>query len=273
MPELPEVEVTKLGLCEHLGGKKVINCWVYQHQLRWPIPENLALLINQKTIQSLSRRGKYLLIQFKEIEANILIHLGMSGHLRLLAQWQPPAKHTHVDLQLDNKTILRYTDPRRFGCWLIAEPPIEQHPLLKHLGPEPLNNDLTGAYLYKVTRKRVIAIKNLIMQQSIIVGIGNIYANEALFHAGIRPDRSSKSLSQQECQILASSIATTLQTAIDAGGTSLQDFFSADGRPGYFSLSLTVYNKQGQPCTICQTQLEQLTINQRQSTFCPYCQK
>lgn len=272
MPELPEVEVTRLGLVNYISHQDIRQCYIYNDQLRWPVPPKLKRLLNDKTILDLKRRGKYLLLQLSEIESTILIHLGMSGHLRLLSQWQPPAKHTHIDLQLKSQMVLRYTDPRRFGCWLLATPPINQHPLLKHLGPEPLSNDFNSDYLYQITRRRRIAIKSLIMQQPIVVGIGNIYASEALFHAGVRPSRNSNNLNKNDCLLLVKAIKSTLQKAIEVGGTSLKDFFSADGKPGYFSLSLAVYNRQGEYCFNCQTKLEQTSINQRQSVFCPRCQ-
>lgn len=272
MPELPEVEVTRLGLLPLTHHQLITHCTIRQPKLRWPIPEALAKLCQNQTVHHIARRGKYLLLQLKGSERQILIHLGMSGHLRVLPQWQPPQTHAHIDLQFQNGSLLRYKDPRRFGCWLIAQPPVEQHPLLQHLGPEPLSYNFNADYLYQVTRTRRIAIKNLIMQQSIVVGIGNIYASEALFHARIRPDRASYSLSYSECQSLIGAAQTTLQQAIAVGGTSLKDFYSADGQPGYFSLSLAVYNRHQQPCPECQHTLTQTRINQRQSVYCPHCQ-
>lgn len=272
MPELPEVEVTRLGLLPLIQEQVITRVHIRQSQLRWPVPAELTSLCCHKTIHHIARRGKYLLLQLADSDCQILIHLGMSGHLRVLPAWQTPSKHAHIDLQFKDGRLLRFTDPRRFGCWLMADSPVNKHPLLNHLGPEPLNSSFNADYIFQLTRTRHIAIKNLIMQQSVVVGIGNIYASEALFHAGIRPDRASKSLSFQECQSLVGAIQATLKQAIEVGGTSLRDFFSADGQPGYFSLSLAVYNRGQQPCTKCGSTLRLARINQRQSVYCPNCQ-
>lgn len=272
MPELPEVEVTRLGLANALCQRSINEVIIRQTELRWSIPKELPTLLQKATISGLARRGKYLLLQLHQTPQQIIIHLGMSGHLRLLSQWQTPQKHDHIDLELDNQHILRYTDPRRFGCWLLGNAPIEDHPLLSHLGPEPLQTAFNASYLWHITRNRTIAIKNLIMQQSVVVGIGNIYASEILFNSGIRPDRPSHSLTLDECDNLVKASQSVLTRAIEVGGTSLRDFFSADGKPGYFSLSLAVYNRHNQKCLQCNSLLQLAKINQRQSVFCPKCQ-
>ena len=271
MPELPEVETTVLGLRPHVLQQTIVAMTIRKHQLRWLIPENTPELLCGQTIQKIERRGKYILMPTQS--GTILIHLGMSGRLSILPLGTPPGKHDHIDLQLNRKQILRYTDPRRFGAWVwIHNQPALQHPLLSKLGIEPFDPDFNGSHLWQKAQKKVVAIKTFIMDQHIVVGVGNIYATEALFTTGLHPSTPAKSVSLEQMTQLAREIQIILGYAIRAGGTSLKDFLQTDGKPGYFTLQLQIYNRAGFPCPRCQTRLEKLTIGQRTSTFCPTCQ-
>lgn len=270
MPELPEVETTILGLRPHAIQQTIVSMTIRQHRLRWPIPTDTPEKLCGQTIQTITRRGKYILMAMQT--GTLLIHLGMSGRLRVLPHVTAPGKHDHIDLQLQ-QSVLRYTDPRRFGAWVwIHDLPVLQHPLLKKLGIEPLDPEFDGEYLWQIARNKSVSIKTLIMDQHIVVGVGNIYATEALFISKIHPSTSAKMLSLAQMTTLARAIQTILQYAIQAGGTSLKDFLQADGKPGYFKLQLQIYNRSGLPCPHCTTLLEKLTISQRSSTFCPQCQ-
>ncbi len=270
MPELPEVETTKLGITPYLQNQTISNVIIRQSQLRLPVTPNLNTLCVNKTILTISRRAKYLLLHLTE--GYLLIHLGMSGHLRFVRAETTPAKHDHIDLCLSNGTALRYHDPRRFGLWLYsAENPLH-HPLLSDLGPEPLSSECHGEYLYFRARHRTQCIKSLIMNNKIIVGVGNIYATESLFLAKIHPKTPAGALSKQQCHDLINHIKQVLQQAIAAGGTTLRDFLTVDGKPGYFSNDLKIYGRQTYPCYVCQTPIESTVIAGRNSAFCPCCQ-
>ncbi|MDF1828173.1 MAG: bifunctional DNA-formamidopyrimidine glycosylase/DNA-(apurinic or apyrimidinic site) lyase [Legionellaceae bacterium] len=272
MPELPEVETVMRGLVPHLNGVIIHDVVVRCPKLRWPIPSDLNTKLNQQTIINLSRRGKYLLMQLSN--GTLIIHLGMSGSLRLfsLNPTNPPKAHDHLDLVLSNHMLLRYNDPRRFGAILWTEDNPHQHKLLKTMGIEPFDINFTGAYLKHLALKRRTPIKSFIMNNKIVVGVGNIYAAEALFLAGIHPLTPSNLLTTQQCDQLASSIKTILSQAISNGGTTLKDFINSEGKPGYFSQKLHVYGRAGLPCTVCQSALESIKLGQRSTVFCATCQ-
>jgi len=270
MPELPEVETTLRGISPHILKRKVTAVTVRQPRLRWPIPENLAALMQHQTLLNISRRGKYLLLQFAQGSA--LIHLGMSGSLRIIKTIEPPMVHDHFDLVFGD-IALRYCDPRRFGCllWLEGEP--LEHSLLAHLGPEPLTDDFTAEYLFQRTRKRSQPIKQLIMDSKVVVGVGNIYANESLFMAGIKPIRKAASLTRKNCVDLVRDIKFVLQRSIDQGGTTLRDFVGGDGKPGYFQQKLLVYGRGGKACSNCEKPLKEIRMNDRTTVYCVNCQR
>lgn len=271
MPELPEVETTRRGIAPHIGGKTVTRILVREPRLRWPVPRRLAREITGQTITAVGRRGKYLLLVTDAGTA--ILHLGMSGSLRIIDAATPADKHDHVDIVFDDHRALRLTDPRRFGALLWTRRPPEQHRLLRDLGPEPLGEALTGAYLYAASRGRKVAIKNLIMNSHIVVGIGNIYANEALYMAGIHPGRAAGRISKRKYELLVEVIREVLNDSIARGGTSLRDFVDSDGKPGYFSLELNVYGKGGEPCISCQTLIREIRQGQRATFYCTECQR
>jgi len=270
MPELPEVETTRRGIEPHCVGRAVIRVLVREPRLRWPVPDQLTVLLAGQVIETVERRAKYLL--FRTQVGSLLVHLGMSGSLRLVDADAPPSRHDHIDVLLDGGVCLRYHDPRRFGCflWLAAG---EIHPLLAHLGPEPLSSDFDGRVLYRRSRGRKSPIKNFIMDGKVVVGVGNIYASEALFIAGIRPDRAAGRVSIVRYQRLAENIKQVLTSAINQGGTTLRDFVGGDGRPGYFAQQLLVYGRGGQPCKRCNTTLREVRLGQRSSVYCVSCQR
>lgn len=270
MPELPEVETTRRGIEPYIVGKKITQVIVRERRLRWTIPDELDVLASEQTIEGVTRRAKYLLIKLQS--GNILIHLGMSGSLCIVNSNTPINKHDHVDISLAGGTVLRYRDPRRFGCILWVQDPMA-HDLLMHLGPEPLTNDFNAHYLYKVSIKRSIAIKLLIMNNKIVVGIGNIYANEALFAAGIKPSRPANSISKARYQKLVKCIKEVLTKAINAGGSTLRDYVGSDGHPGYFQQTLNVYGRGQQPCKLCGRILKETKLGQRTTVWCDHCQK
>jgi formamidopyrimidine-DNA glycosylase len=270
MPELPEIETTKRGIAPFLLQQTIANVIVRQPQLRWPITPNLSALCSMKDIVDISRRAKYLIIHLSE--GFLLIHLGMSGHLRIVKKYTPIGKHDHVDLCLNDGSLLRYNDPRRFGAWLyLAEEPA-QHRLLNHLGPEPLTEAFHSKYLYQRARGKTQCIKSFIMDNKIVVGVGNIYATESLFLAGIHPQTMASMISEEQMSRLTAHIKTILQQAIDVGGTTLRDFYAVDGKPGYFANKLNVYGRQHQLCYTCKTLIQAMTIAGRNSAFCPQCQ-
>lgn len=271
MPELPEVETTLRGIAPHLQGQSVSNVVVRNASLRWPIPSNLATLLRGHTVRGLQRRAKYLLITFDH--GTLILHLGMSGSLRILAHGTPPEKHDHFDLLLATGQLMRLRDPRRFGAVLWHEGEVLQHPLLAHLGPEPLSLDFDAHHLYQATRTRSIAIKLAIMDSAVVVGVGNIYANEALFRAGIKPQLHANQLSKARSETLVRTIQEVLREAIEKGGSSLRDFIHSDGSSGYFQQHYFVYGRTGQACKQCSTPIKHLTQGQRSSFYCPQCQR
>lgn len=268
MPELPEVEVTRRGIIDALSGAQVERLIVRTEKLRWPLPA--VELLAGRRINTVRRRAKYLLVDCGV--GTLIIHLGMSGSLRLVPPDLPPEKHDHVDLVLVGGLALRYRDPRKFGSWLWFDGPIEQHPLLAALGPEPLNETFSADYLFERLRNRHSPIKPILMDQRLVVGVGNIYANEALFHAGIRPTRAASSLTLAECVRLVGEIKAVLLRALEAGGSTLRDFAAADGQPGYFQQTYYVYGRGGQPCRVCSMPIDHIRQAQRSSFYCASCQ-
>lgn len=270
MPELPEVETTRRGIEPCVKGLVIQSTVVRQRALRWPVPRNLHALLAGRRVLTVTRRGKYLLLKLDM--GTLLIHLGMSGHLCMVSASLLPQKHDHVDVVFEGGNVLRFTDPRRFGAVLwIKDNPLD-HVLLAHLGPEPLSAEFDGQYLFNASRGRKATIKSLIMDSKIVVGVGNIYANEALFLAGIRPGRAAGRLTREQCSRLANAIKRVLAKAIVAGGTTLRDFRSAEGRTGYFQQQLQVYGRGGMPCVQCGSLLKEIRLNQRCTVYCPLCQ-
>ncbi|MBK1648172.1 bifunctional DNA-formamidopyrimidine glycosylase/DNA-(apurinic or apyrimidinic site) lyase [Rhabdochromatium marinum] len=270
MPELPEVETTLRGIAPALTGQRIQRLLVRDRRLRQPVSNETEALLPGQRILHLHRRAKYLLLTLEE--GAVLIHLGMSGSLRLTPVITDYRKHDHIDLLLESGLSLRLHDPRRFGLFQWIPTPVTSHPLLANLGPEPLSEACDGDYLYRVARKRHLAVKNLIMDSRVLVGVGNIYANEALFLSGIHPAQAAGSISQARYQRLAIAIKQVLSAAIEQGGTTLRDFLREDGHPGYFAQSLHVYNRADKPCHQCATPIEVLRIGQRSSFYCPVCQ-
>ncbi|OGS93251.1 MAG: DNA-formamidopyrimidine glycosylase [Gallionellales bacterium GWA2_59_43] len=271
MPELPEVETTRRGLEPHLVGATVADVVIRHPQLRWPIPSELPQLLRGRSIVALRRRAKYLLVEFEH--GTLILHLGMSGSLRILPAGTPAEKHDHFDLLLGNGQLMRLRDPRRFGAVLWHEGDPAQHPLLAALGPEPLNEGFDAAHLYRATRKKTAAIKLVVMDNHVVVGVGNIYANEALFRAGIKPQLAAGKLSRERCARLVEEIRATLTEAIAQGGSTLRDFVNASGQPGYFQQNYWVYGRTGEPCRRCGTSIRQIKQGQRSSFYCPGCQR
>jgi len=270
LPELPEVETTRRGLAPHVRRRRIAQLLVYEPRLRWRIARDLPARIAGQRITSIGRRGKYLLLGLES--GTLLLHLGMSGNLRVVPADTPRVKHDHFDLVLDSGRALRFNDPRRFGSLLYAANP-DTHPLLAALGPEPLAEEFDADYLYRSTRRRRVAIKQLLMNSRIVVGVGNIYASEALFRARIRPQRRASSLSLAEAGRLVRAVRAVLRQAIRSGGTTLRDYLGADGAPGYFRQRLYVYERRGQPCRRCRTPIRALTQGQRSTYYCASCQK
>jgi formamidopyrimidine-DNA glycosylase len=270
MPELPEVETTRKGIEPYLQGQTIGKFIVREHRLRWPIEKHLTKTLIDQEIQQVARRGKYLLLHCTH--GALIIHLGMSGSLRILQSTIRPNKHDHVDIIMSNNICLRYTDPRRFGCVLWTEENLALHPLLKDLGPEPLTDEFTGEYLFTRSKNKKIPIKTFLMDSKIVVGVGNIYANEALFAAKIHPQRSANQISKPQYVRLISAVKTILTKAIAIGGTTLRDFSGSDGKPGYFSQQLKVYGRGGKPCYGCKANLQEIRLGQRTTVFCPQCQ-
>ncbi|TEW53177.1 bifunctional DNA-formamidopyrimidine glycosylase/DNA-(apurinic or apyrimidinic site) lyase [Psychromonas sp. RZ22] len=269
MPELPEVETSRRGISPHINNQNITNITLRHHQLRWPIPSNLLNLLKDKKLLNVDRRAKYLLLRFEN--GTLLIHLGMSGSLRICQLNEPAQKHDHVDFQFQ-KCLLRYTDPRRFGAilWLGLTP--EESPLLNTLGPEPLSDEFTAKMLYRLGKNRKIPVKQFIMDQKVVTGVGNIYATEALFHAGISPIRTANNISLKRYQQLVDAIKKILDEAIKQGGTTLKDFVGGDGKPGYFQQTLYVYGKTGELCPTCKQPLTSVKLAARNSVYCHHCQ-
>ncbi|ETO94186.1 bifunctional DNA-formamidopyrimidine glycosylase/DNA-(apurinic or apyrimidinic site) lyase [Legionella oakridgensis] len=270
MPELPEVETTRRGIHPFLLNQTIERIDIRQGKLRFPATPELNACCSGKQILDVSRRAKYLLLPLSS--GTLLIHLGMSGYLRLDNPQSSLKKHDHIDMCLSNDMVLRYHDPRRFGFWLYIAGNLLQHPLIAHLGPEPLSDDFNGDFLYDKARGKTQSIKSFIMNNHVVVGIGNIYATESLFLTGIHPQTASGRLAKEQFIRLSINIKQVLQQAITAGGTTLRDFYSSDGKPGYFSSALHVYGRQGQPCPHCYERILAVTIAGRKSTFCPRCQ-
>lgn len=270
MPELPEVETTRNGIAPHLIGRRIDAVIVRQPRLRWPIPQALRDKLPGQRVDAVERRAKYLLVHTRAGSA--LLHLGMSGSLRVLAGETTPGPHDHVDWRLDSGRILRYTDPRRFGSQL-WQAPGTTHELLAGLGPEPLGDGFDGSYLWKMSRGRSAPAKAFLMDQKIVVGVGNIYAAEALFAAGIHPRRPAGSVSRDRYARLADEVKRILDHAITRGGTTLRDFLSPDGAPGYFEQELFVYGRAGDSCKVCGTTVRVVTLGQRSTFYCPRCQR
>ena len=269
MPELPEVETTCRGIAPHIVGRTVREVIVREPRLRWPVPSKLHQLMSGARFVSVNRRAKYLLLTTER--GIVMVHLGMSGSLRIMPADTPPLFHDHVDVVLDDGRCPRYHDPRRFGSfhWLESE----QHPLLDDLGPEPLSETLSGAYLYERSRGRRIPVKQFIMDGKVVVGVGNIYANEALFMAGIHPARAAGRVAEVRYEQLAAAIKAVLGDAIKQGGTTLRDFVGGDGSPGYFAQQLRVYGRNGKPCRRCRTVLKEIRQGGRSTVMCPQCQR
>ena len=269
MPELPEVETTLRGIEPHLLNQRVARVVVRDRRLRWPVPAQVSKAEGQ-TFVSLQRRGKYLLLNLQQ--GGLIIHLGMSGSLRIIQQPMTPEKHDHVDVELENGVCLRFNDPRRFGAFLWVDGDMLSHELLRKLGPEPLSDAFTADYLFQRSRNRSVAIKNFIMNGHVVVGVGNIYASEALYMAGIHPQRAAGRVSRQRYEGLVSAICDVLERAIGQGGTTLRDFVNSDGAPGYFAQNLLVYDRAGNDCFQCGSAIKQKVIGQRSSYYCPACQ-
>ncbi len=271
MPELPEVETSRRGIKPHIYQRKITDVIIREHRLRWPIPENLPATVTSQRVEQVLRRGKYLLLQLQT--GSIIIHLGMSGSLRIISPDQLADKHDHIDFCFDNKKILRLHDPRKFGCVLWTDQPIAEHKLFENMGPEPLLKDFNADYLYQLSRKRKTSIKSFIMNSHIVVGIGNIYASESLFKAGINPERKAGNVSFEACQRLVTVIKNTLSASIKQGGTTLRDFTAEDGKPGYFAQQLMVYGKADEACPNCGNAIKQIIQQQRSTFYCSRCQK
>lgn len=269
MPELPEVETTRNGLMPYVVGQRIRDINVREARLRWEVPSDLPLIMRGKTVKELSRRGKYLIFR-TEAEA-MLVHLGMSGSMRVVSDNKEPLKHDHIDVQMENGQVLRYRDPRRFGAFLIMRD--DTHPLLDHLGPEPLSDEFSAEYLFRISRKRKQSIKSLIMDSKKVTGVGNIYAVESLFLAGIRPGVAAGRVSGSKIEALVAIIKQVLTAAIAQGGTTLKDFVNEDGQPGYFQQSLNVYGRGGQSCYSCNNLLKEVRQSGRSSVYCPVCQR
>ncbi|MDO5356062.1 MAG: bifunctional DNA-formamidopyrimidine glycosylase/DNA-(apurinic or apyrimidinic site) lyase [Conchiformibius sp.] len=272
MPELPEVETTLRGISPHISNQTVARVLIRQPRLRWPVPDDLSDTLQGQTVRQCRRRAKYLLIQFDS--GLLIIHLGMSGSLRVFRDTAPDAgKHDHVDIVFTDGTLLRYHDPRRFGAvlWFAGAP--EHHPLLAKLGVEPLEDNFTAEYLFHALQKQSRPIKTALMDNALVVGVGNIYANESLFQAAVLPDRPAKSLSLDECTRLTAAVKTILARAIATGGSTLRDFVDSEGKSGYFQQEYKVYGRSGESCLQCGAPIEKTIIGQRGTFFCRVCQQ
>jgi len=275
MPELPEVETTRRGLAPHVEGRRIQAVKLRRPDLRWPIPPEVARELPGQRIDAVRRRAKYLLMD--TVAGSAVLHLGMSGSLRVLPATTPVGAHDHVDIVLDGERgrsgrVLRFTDPRRFGC-LLWQPVGQVHPLLQGLGPEPLSDAFDGDYLFALSRGRRAPVKTFLMDQAVVVGVGNIYAAESLFRAGISPLRAAGKVSRERYAALADAVKDILAYAITRGGTTLRDFLSPDGAPGYFEQELSAYGRGGEACPRCGRAMKQATIGQRTTVWCGHCQR
>jgi formamidopyrimidine-DNA glycosylase len=271
MPELPEVETTRRGIAPALTGQRIRRLVVRDRRLRWPVPDGLEQQLAGARIDAVDRRAKYLLL--RSDRGSALLHLVMSGSLRLIFDGAPPGPHDHYDMILDDGPVLRFNDPRRFGSLLWAGDDPAAHPLLRDLGPEPLEPEFNGEYLYAASRRRRVAIKPHIMNAHVVVGVGNIYASEALFRAGVHPKRRAGRIALARCERIADSIKAVLRESIRAGGTTLRDFYGGDGQPGYFTQDLRVYDREGEACLQCGDTIRQTVLGQRSTYYCLNCQR
>lgn len=271
MPELPEVETTRLGLVPRVVGRRIRDAVVRDRRLRWPVPRDLSARLRGEEILAIRRRGKYLL--FDCPHGHLLVHLGMSGRLTLVPADRPAEAHDHVDVRFDGTEALRLTDPRRFGAMLWLKGPAERHALLRGLGLEPFDPAFTGAALHALARGRRVAVKHFLMNARIVTGVGNIYANEALFRAGIDPRRAAGRLSRRRWDALAQAVRDTLSEALAAGGTTLRDYASAEGAPGAFQGACAVYGREGLPCPSCGKAIRAVRQGARSTFYCPSCQR
>ncbi|MFO1305395.1 MAG: bifunctional DNA-formamidopyrimidine glycosylase/DNA-(apurinic or apyrimidinic site) lyase [Burkholderiales bacterium] len=275
MPELPEVETTRRGIAPHAVGRRIARLTVYDPRLRWPVPGDVDARVRGRTIDAIERRSKYLLFRLGNPgpQDTLLFHFGMTGSLRVYTD--PPARkpHDHVDVVLDDGTLLRYHDPRRFGAMLLVPGSGDDHPLLAHLGPEPLEAGFDASYLWRALRSRSAAIKLALMDNTVVVGVGNIYANEALFRAGIRPTVPAHKVSKARIARLVDAVRAVLAGAIDSGGSTLRDYVDAGGRPGQAQLGYFVYDREGDPCKDCGTPIRMRRLGARASYYCPACQR
>lgn len=269
MPELPEVEVCRLGITPHIVKQQVSDVVVRHKTLRWPIPDEVKSITGHQVI-SVNRRSKYLLIKFSH--GTLLIHLGMSGTIRVIEHTVPVVKHDHFDVVFEHGKTLRLNDPRRFGAVLWFPEHIDEQGILSKLGPEPLSDDFYHGYLFEKAKNRKVPIKTFLMSNPVVVGVGNIYANEALFKAGILPTAAAGSISKKKFNLLTDIIKEVLAEAITQGGTTLKDFTQSDGKPGYFAQKLQVYGRAGKKCYVCDSVLEEIRQSNRSSVFCPSCQ-
>ena len=269
MPELPEVETTRRGLEPLITDKKIVSIHIYKKKLRWEIPSHLTSTLKNQTIKAISRRAKYLLVQFEK--GQLVMHLGMSGSIRVTPSSEPLRKHEHFEIKLDNLTSIKFHDPRRFGS-VLWQNLNETISLLKNLGPEPLSYEFDNNSLHKASIGKSKNIKTFIMDSSVVVGVGNIYASESLFLAGISPNRKAGKTSKKRFIVLTECIKNVLSDAINNGGTTLNDFYSVDSNPGYFSQLLSVYGRDGMPCVRCSVKIKRIIQNQRATYFCPKCQ-
>jgi len=265
------VETTRCGIAPRLTGVKVSAIRIHNRRLRWPITPGIETRLNGRVIQAVDRRAKYLLLRTGAGTA--IVHLGMSGTLRFVDPGTVLQKHDHVEIEIASGSILRFNDPRRFGCLLWTDGDPMDHSLLARLGPEPLNEAFDGTYLYAVSRGRSITIKQHLMNNAIVVGVGNIYANESLFHAGIHPARAAGRISSERMGRLAEAVKHVLREAIRHGGTTLRDFYNGEGKPGYFRNELNVYGRHGETCPLCHRPIRQVVLGQRSTFYCPGCQK
>ena len=271
MPELPEVETTRRGIEPLVRNKLVDRVLIHNSSLRWPVPANLGSILSAQRVYSVERRSKYLLMNFDR--GTLLIHLGMTGHLRICRPGEARRKHDHLELVFTDRSILRFNDSRRFGAifWTEADPLL--HERLVNLGPEPLSELFSADSLFRASRGRKIAVKPFIMDAQIVVGVGNIYASEALFRAGISPVRQAGRVSRNTYERLVRSVREVLVEAIEAGGTTIRDFMDTEGRPGYFKQELLVYGRAGEQCTACGSVIKKARLGQRSTFYCPRCQK
>ena len=270
MPELPEVETTRRGIAPHIQGQPILRVRVRDPRLRWPVDARLGSKLTGQTVQRVERRAKYLLLYLDR--ACLILHLGMSGSLRLQPRGTAPQKHDHVDIEFASGMMLRFRDPRRFGSIHITSADPGAHPLLRNLGPEPLDSGFNGDYLYQRSRGRAQAVKGFIMDSRNVVGIGNIYASEALFAAGISPRRRAGAIARRRYEQLAVAVKAVLRDAIKAGGTTLRDYVAGDGSPGFFERELQVYGRAGSACPRCRQPIRQQRQGQRSTFYCSHCQ-